>query len=247
MSHRQYNQPHRRRCGLAGVLALAAVMLSAGPAWADEAEQEVEERLAEYWSPERDLPTLDSRAYARDGRFAVGLFGGLLPSEPFHWYIPLGARGSYHFANEYGVEIEGSYALARDTNLTEYIKGEDRYKQIEDLTVWRAHAMFTWHPLYGKLSVLQRKLSHFDFNVGVGLGVAGVDRPDVSNVEDVSSAVVPEMVFGAGVQFFATDALSIRVDGRGHVYQGAETATESSFGERLEAPIEFLLGVGYTF
>jgi outer membrane beta-barrel protein len=241
---------------LMALLAACAVLFASANALAQDGDEEVKDRLDEYWSAERDLPSVEKRKYEREGKVSLGLFAGLLSSEPFYWYIPVGLRGSYHFSNEYGIEVEGSFmdvkgAFYHNTDLTDFLSEaqEDAFNpdtDTEDRFLWRAHAMFMWHPLYGKLAVLQRKLSHFDFNLGIGAGAVSVQRPNATRT-DFETTVVPELVLGGGVQFFATDSLTIRLEGRGYLYQGAETPTAQSFGERLQAPTEFLVGVGYTF
>ncbi len=243
------------RLGLT-LLAACAVLLTGANALAADGDEEVKERLDEYWASDRDLPSLEERMYEREGKVSVGLFAGVLSSEPFYWYVPVGLRGSYHFTNEYGVEVEASFmnvegVFYHETSLTDFLRDsrEDAFNpttDTEDRFQWRAHAMFQWHPLYGKLAVLQRKLSHFDFNLGIGAGVVSVQRPNATRTE-VSSTVQPEVVLGGGVQFFATESLTVRLEGRGYFYQGAETPTAQSFGERLQVPTEFLAGVGYTF
>lgn len=238
------------------LLSVCAVLLAASNALAADGDEEVEQRLDEYWSSERDLPSLEKRKFERAGRASAGAFVGLLSSEPFYWYVPVGLRGSYHFSNEMGIEVEGSFmdvqgVFRHTTNLTDFLEQtqQDAFNpdtDTEDRFQWRAHAMFMWHPLYGKLAVLQRKLSHFDFNLGIGAGAVSVQRPNATRT-DFSTVVTPELVIGGGVQFFATDSLTIRLEGRGYFYQGAETPTAQSFGERLQVPTEFLAGVGYMF
>jgi hypothetical protein len=86
-----------------------------------------------------------------------------------------------------------------------------------------------------------------DFNLAAGLGVAGVTRPDELRKE-ATSTVVPEFVFGGGIQFFATQDIVLRVEGRGYVYQGAKTESNAdSFISQLQVPTEFLFGASYMF
>ncbi|MGM0555134.1 MAG: outer membrane beta-barrel domain-containing protein [Myxococcota bacterium] len=238
------------------LLAVCAVMFTGATAMAADGDEKVKERLDEYWSSERDLPSLEERMYDREGKVSVGAFAGVLSSEPFFWYVPVGLRAGYHFTNEYGIEVEGSFMdaeglLHHQTSLSDFLttsRGDsfDLATDTEDRFKWRAHAMFMWHPLYGKLAVLQRKLSHFDFNLGIGAGAVSVQRPNATRT-DFETTIQPEVVLGGGVQFFATEALTLRLEGRGYIYQGAETPTAQSFGERLQVPTEFLAGVGYTF
>lgn len=228
---------------------------AAAPVIPAQSNPALEKKLQSYWSVEKELPSVERRLYNREGRTSIGLFAGMLSSEPFYWYIPVGLRGTYYFNNYWGVELEGSFmdaagVLSHNTELSDYLEMERPVDftaaKRQDRFLWRASAMAVWHPLYGKLALLQRKLAHFDLNFAAGLGVVGVDRPDVLR-QNTSSAVAPEAVFGLGTQFFATSDLVIRLDGRLYIYPAAETESNSTFFSRLEAPIEFLLGASYMF
>lgn len=228
---------------------------SAAPIIPAQSNPALEKKLQSYWSVEKDLPSVERRLYSRDGRLSVGLFAGMLSSEPFYWYIPVGLRATYYFSNYWGVELEGSFmdapgVFSHNTELSDYLETERPVDftaaKRQDRFLWRANAMAVWHPLYGKFALLQRKLAHFDLNLAAGLGVVGVDRPDVLR-QSTSSAVAPEAVFGLGTQFFATPDLVIRLDGRLYLYPAAETDSKNTFVSRLEAPIEFLLGASYMF
>jgi outer membrane beta-barrel protein len=124
------------------------------------------------------------------------------------------------------------------------LDGQDKY-------IWRANLVATWHPLYGKLALLQRKLSHFDLKLQGGLGAVGLDRPNKTRTA-VESSVGLDVVLGAGASFFLTEGITLRLDGRGYVGLGPEFDTSSTlkdrgFVGRLNFPIEFLLGVDYAF
>lgn len=252
-----------------GALLCGALLAMATPAMAQERDDTqqtqdagkldvdgpLKEELAEYWSVERDLPMVKDKLFVRDGRINLSVFAGLETTEPFWWYIPVGARLGYFFSDQLGIELGGDYELARPTEMTEFLRSErgegfDALLDTEDQFTWRANAMITWHPLYGKLALLQRKLSHFDFNFAVGAGALGLMRPDVTR-SSASSKVVPELIFGAGLHFFVTKGLTLRLDWRGHAYVGPEFTTdgfeEQSFFSRIQLPTQFQLGVGYMF
>ncbi|RAL24851.1 hypothetical protein DL240_01170 [Lujinxingia litoralis] len=239
----------------AAVLMAAGLLLSATPA---VAQQGLDQELSEYWTSDRDLEVLTDRLYQREGRIGAGLYAGLLSSEPFFYYIPVGARVSYHFSDQLGVEVGGAFmdapgVLSHNTQLTDFLitdRGEaafDTGLDTEDRFLWRANALVMWSPFYGKLALLQRKLAHFDLNVAAGLGVGGVERPDLAR-EELSNEVTIEAVLGAGAHFFVTPDLTVRLDGRGYIYRGAEfTDNQDSFFGQIRMPVEFLVGASYHF
>lgn len=248
----------------AGVLAGLAV-LGAGMSVAqaeepaksnNEYEGPLKEQLQEYWSVDRELPGVTNRLHTREGKLSVGVYTGLMSSEPFYWYIPVGARVSYYLSDSFGVEVGGQYSLAQNTELTDALEGlrEDSFDVAldgQDKYIWRANLVATWHPLYGKLALLQRKLSHFDLKLQGGVGAVGMNRPNATRTA-VESTVGLDVVLGAGASFFLTDAVTLRLDGRGYVGLGPEFTTydklsERGFAGRLNFPIEFLVGVDFAF
>lgn len=221
------------------------------------AESSLDQELEEYWATEREMPVMQDRLFEREGRFEVGVRAGLLISEPFFHYYPVGAGAGYHVSNNFGVELSGAFMdagpLTQDDELMEFLKenrGDAGFDPVLDTTdryLWRANAMALWSPFYGKLAALQQKLIHFDINFGAGLGVAGMERPDV-NRQVAETAITPEFVLGVGVHFYIHNNVAIRVDGRGYLHRGAVLPTnQDSFFQQLNFPMETQLGVSYLF
>ncbi len=245
-------------------LLLSVLMFSAFSSSAAMAEENVEKELANYWTTERELPVLENRMFEREGRFALTLKLGLLTSEPFFWYNPIGLGAQYHFSEQASLEVSGTFMgtpssdgdiglqiFTHKTEITDFIKRErkdafDVTTDLEDRFLWRANAVLIWSPLYGKLAFLNTKLSHFDLNLALGAGVVQVDRPSVDH-KSSSTEFSPELVFGGGVGFFVTKDVTIRLDGRFYMYPGAESESASGFFERLKVPSEFSLGASYLF
>ena len=233
--------------------ALAPASLSAQDR--DQFEGPLKDQLREYWSVERDLPVIQDRLYSRAQKLEFGLYAGLMSSDPFFWYLPVGGRVSYFLSEGLAVELGGQYALAFDTELTDFLRQDRQEGFIEDRHTgdkfsWRANVVAKWHPLYGKWALLQRKLSHFDVNLVGGLGAVGYRRPDPDRLTS-STGVGLDVIVGGGLSFFLTDNLTLRLDGRGYLYLGPEFRTTPAFEEqgflgRLAFPSEFLLGVSYT-
>ena len=267
------------KTNLALMVALGLMVSVAAPAAAEEASEpeqpqasegdgSLDRELEQYWATERELDSIRDRLFERDGRFGAGVYVGLLSSEPFFHYFPVGARLTYHFSNALGVEIGGAYMgadlLYRHTELTRVVLDEyddgtgnstfDPATDTEDRFLWRTNATVVWSPLYGKVAALQKKMIHFDLNFAAGLGVVGVERPD-SQRNGADSAVAPEFVIGAGTHFYLGESVVLRMDGRGYLYQGAELPIhqenpqdpdESTTG-RMKFPMEFNLGITYLF
>src|SRR5690554_4557921 len=213
----------------------------------------IEKKMDSYWSVDKELPSIQGRKYTRDGKFSAGIYAGILSSQPFYWYIPVGLRATYFLSDNFGVGVEGSFSgeMSFNTELSDYLEGarpnDFTTAMKEDRFLWRAHAVATWHPLYGKLAFLQRKLTHFDLNLVGGLGAVGLERPNALRT-DVSSAVAPEVLLGGGIEIFITESVTARLDGRFYIYPAAENDENGGeFFKSLDVPAEFLFGVSYLF
>jgi outer membrane beta-barrel protein len=251
------HQPTRHLAALAALaaLTLAPALAAAQDTGAQDEQDAIEgplkDQLEDYWSIDRDLDVLRDRLHTRAGRVHVGLTAGMLSSEPFLWYIPVGARVGYFLDDSFGIEVHGQFLLAQTTELTDFIASEreDNFEVATDANdrfIWRANAVATWHPLYGKLALLQRKLTHLDFNLVGGVGVSGVERPQ-PNRAGADVTVIPELVLGAGVSFYLYEGLTLRAEGRGYLGPNAEITTTEELRNRapVQFPIEFVLGVTY--
>lgn len=238
---------------LAGIAFLGSFSLIST---ASAEESALDRELSEYWTTERELDVIRGRLFHREGRFAAGLFTGLHSSDPFYYYFPVGLRGGYHFTDALGVEVSGAFMdatfLTHDTDLTSFLRTRldaafDDAAFTDDRYLWRANAVATWSPLYGKVALLQRKLAHFDLNLAGGLGAVGVERPAVDR-RSASNHVTMEMVLGAGAHFYLNNDINIRLDGRGYLYRGAEYVSyRETFFQQLKFPVEFLVGASYHF
>ena len=242
-----------KKCSLAMVAMALLLLAVSSPALAADG---LDRELEEYWTTERDLEVIRGRLFEREGRFSAGLYTGLLSSDPFFYYFPVGVRGGYHFSNALSLEAGGSFMdaglLTHDTELTDFLRRRlqdafDATTDTDDRYLWRANAVAIWSPFYGKLALLQRKLAHFDLNVATGLGVVGMERPDADR-RSASNHVTVEMVLGAGAHIYVNQNVTIRLDGRGYLYRGAEYVDyNETFTQQLKFPVEFLLGASYLF
>lgn len=247
-------------------LALVGVFWS-DIAHADEDIDPLRDEIESYWSVDLDLPVVVDKLYSRSGRFGVGLYTGMLSSEPFYWYVPLGGRLSYFLNDHVGFELGGQLmdiSLGEDDDghernlLTHRTEIHDFFLadrgaafnsdlHLEDRFRWRANATLLWNPLYGKWSFLNNKLTHFDFNLAFGGGVLQVSRPDLLRQNSLDELVF-ELVWGGGIHFFFSRHFTLRLDGRFYTYLGAPSqSVGEGFFDRIRVPAEFQLGATWLF
>jgi len=243
-----------------GMLTMVATTASAADKDDEKPKGPLAKELDNYWSVDRNLPVVEDKLFSRDGRFGVTLHGGLLSSEPFYGYLPVGGGLAYFFSNYAGIRADGEWygspgespgPLTYETSITKFFHTElqdafDPRTDLEDRFLWEANAVFVWNPLYGKWSFLNSELSHFDVDLVAGAGAISVERP-LADRSDATTVTTPEIVLGGGISFFLTRHVTLRADGRFFGYEGAEAASQQGFFPRLEFPAEFQLGVTYLF
>ena len=91
---------------------------------ATAAEKDLERDLAKFWGSKRKVKVVQRRLFAKDGRFEVAPFAGIIPNDDFIVYYPMGLRASYHFSEAFTVEASFAHAIEQETELRSFLEGE---------------------------------------------------------------------------------------------------------------------------
>ncbi len=221
-----------------------AVVLGAGPALAAEPADDVpqdtsalDERLIEYWGTElREIETLQKRLFRKEDRHEFGIYFGVIPNDEFYSYYPLGLRWDYFFAEDFGVEVGGSYLIRVESELESFL--EDNFNEsllvdIPQSLQWLASANFLWSPVHGKIGMFSDKLTHFDAHLAFGVGAIGTTVRQLG--EEVSKVDISGNV-GLGLRFYLTEDIAMRFDYRQYFYPA-----DPESGGGLAHPVELTL------
>lgn len=247
--------------------ALVAVVAVCGPAWAQDApqeapeapaaeagggdaaaevsdatatraEQELEQDLALFWGNRREIKVVQKRLVEKDGRFELVPYVSIIPNDEFIVYYPTGLRVGYHFSEAFAVELSYAYALQQDTQLATFLEdvGLKRAEIQEKISMFY-NANILWAPLYGKLSFLGYKLTHFETYIGLGFGLFHTteypaENPDGNPKNKLSGNAI------LGFRWFLSDMFSVRTEYRQYFFQ--------KFQGGVSIPAELSLGFGIT-
>src|SRR5690606_35261752 len=74
----------------------AATPADAPSAPAQDAPEEIDPNDPLFWSKTRDIFTVQKRPFQKEGRFAVSVYGGIIPNNIFEQYYPVGVRVNYY-------------------------------------------------------------------------------------------------------------------------------------------------------
>src|SRR5690606_3921008 len=160
---------------------------------------------------------------------------GIIPNDPFVFYMPIGLRYNYHFNEAFAIEVAPSFTGCFTGNVGDDqargidegclrvasdLKGEleDEKKErtqissirLLDQQVMRADVTAMWSPVFGKVAVLNDSLIHFDFNLVGGAGFLLTESIDPEDLTKVKYRPTFEGVVGAGFKFYFGDRFGIR-------------------------------------
>ncbi len=152
--------------------------------------------------------SIQPRAHRLGHEFQLGV--GALPLDAFYIGVVAGASYTYHFSDFWAWEIAGAgYSLNFDTSLEPDLYSDYGVRPVnhggERIHVLGATSLVV-KPLFGKLAIFNRGViaSETFFSLGLGGVLLGkYPRPALS--------------LGAGMRFWSTDTISLRVDIRDHL------------------------------
>lgn len=207
---------------------------------ASEAEEQLEEDLALFWGNRREIKVVQKRLVEKDGRFELMPFASIIPNDDFIVYYPLGLRIGYHFSEAFAVEAAYAYALDYDTGLAEFLESGGpglRRAAIQEQISMFYNVNILWAPIYGKISLLGLKLTHFETYLGLGFGMFHTEEfpPDNPNG---NAKIKPSGNTVLGFRWFINDHLNVRTEYRQYFFQ--------KYNGGVSIPAELSLGLGIT-
>lgn len=233
----------------AAITADAADPMAPGDATGDELPAQADDETLDpddplYWAKLRDVYTVQKRAFQKQGRLAVTVYGGLIPNNAFEKYIPIGLRINYFILENLGLELASSYAINIETGLESVIR-EPQGAGAQQILVGDTQLSHTnfgvvWSPFYGKTAFYNSALNYFDFYLFAGAGLVITETvPDFN--EEPESDFKPEGALGAGLAYYLGDNAAVRIDFRQFVFQKVEGVGG------VANPSEVSLGLGWFF
>lgn len=202
----------------------------------------------DYWSEVRKIQTVQKRQFQKVGRFAVSVYGGMIPNNIFEQYFPVGVRLNYYILENLGLELAGSYAFSSQTAVEGVLKEGGQGIGASGLRlagIQIAHSNFglVWSPFYGKVSFYDETIGYFDMYLFGGAGVVLTKAETQFNQprSQITPSVKPEGVMGAGLAFYFLNNASIRLDFRQFAFQKTKGV------QGVANPSEVSLGLGWFF
>ncbi len=218
--------------------APAAEAKPAAPAAEAVEEEPLDPNDPLYWSKLRGIETVQRREILKEGRFGFTAYAGLIPNNIFEQYFPVGGRINYFVLENLGLELSGNYAFDSDTGLIATLEDDQGVGatavQLGDRQRGHVNVGVMWSPAFGKMAWRNKSLNYFDFYLLGGAGTVFKSTQAVIGSDEETIRPAVEGTLGAGMFFFLSQRVSLRVDFRQFIFTkvtgGVANPSEVSLG-----------------
>ncbi len=182
------------------------------------------------------IKAVPRKSVLKRGRLELAPFASLSLNDAFYQHLAVGGSLIYYPQDSFGigVGVDYLYANLETSNVDAVRQGLTSVPgQFEQPKLF-GHLDFYWIPIYGKVSLFDSSILHFEFYGTGGLGIASALDGDVE----------PAANFGLGQRTFLSDWFALRLEGRNHVYVTNQTVNRV---ERSDVQSFFMLYLGASF
>jgi outer membrane beta-barrel protein len=188
-------------------------------------------------SPFSEVSVIERKFLPKTGRFEGFLGINYLTNDPWYWGLGTNIRLGYFVTEDWGVEL--NYAMLSNSEKGAIKELHSNHAvATSSLVTTKSYlgADVRWTPIYGKLSIFNQKIIHFDMYFSGGIGNSGTsDSQSVSTIH-----------LGVGQMYALSKSMGVRWDFSWHrftasVYDDQTQSTASSAFDNL------LLTVGVSF
>ncbi|MFL5343781.1 MAG: outer membrane beta-barrel domain-containing protein [Hyalangium sp.] len=149
---------------------------------------------------------VQDRLYQMNHELTLGL--GVLPADAFYKGYIAGVSYSYHFSDHFAWQVgRGAYSYNVKTSLRQQLERDfgvaPTSTAFEDEVQWMVGSDLMWSPFYGKTSILNSKVIHFEAFLLGGATVFKLNR---------DGGFRPGANVGLGLRVFRNTHVSFRLD-----------------------------------
>lgn len=172
-------------------------------------------------APDQNVSVVQNRMVKRDGRVEIAPeFSGSFGGDTYSRTRSLGMNLNYHFNPRWSVGLKYNYSFndltpegkaAMDRAYEDYQKDPGNpntpYPEV-DYPKQETMALVNWYPFYGKMSLFEKAVAHFDFYFIGGYGQVGLKSGNTSTYTG-----------GAGFGFWVNQNFTTRLEMRYQNYK----------------------------
>jgi outer membrane beta-barrel protein len=218
-------------------LALAGT-LAASPAFAAGPEGPGAEAIQLFRDGRPARQSVQNRFFLKNDRFEISPALGFVPNNPFAQRYVGGVGFGYHFSETFAAQFLLTYSPDLGTSdlkgLTSTLiliassAGDEQFRQPLDKITLSGSAVAVWAPLYGKINLVGETVLNFDlyflggltFHTKTDYFAFESDTPEAGlvDLEKLGTEPVFGPTLGVGFNFFLTQSVSLKLDGRFNFY-----------------------------
>ncbi|MFN3199870.1 MAG: outer membrane beta-barrel domain-containing protein [Bradymonadia bacterium] len=183
-------------------------------------QKAIDEDAKLFWAERRKVNIVQRRLFEKDGKLELTPYFGVVPNDDFIVYYPMGLRAGYHFSEAFAVEASFAYASESNSDLADFLENEIGLNraQLRQIVKMYYNVNLLWSPIYGKISFLGQKLTHFDLYVGIGAGNTHLDEFTELNPEPNNKTDNFGGNYIVGFRWYLTDLINVRTDFRHYFF-----------------------------
>ncbi len=203
------------------IITLATILLLSANTWAQSSggsdKLDVKALEQKYWAAkDDDFSVVQNRAFSKAKRFYVTGHYGQAINDPYYTGSYMGASLGYFFNESWGVEA---------TYLTTNFSDSRSFKDIVSLgggpkvneAKARAVVSALWMPIYAKMSLMDKKILHFDMGLSIGVGNYAYERKyytgtHPNGIEESEKGSAMGYSLGITQQFYFSRSMAIKMD-----------------------------------
>jgi len=204
---------------------------------------DVQDIRSRYWDRGRQnkLGVVQNRKYTKEGRWSVGMLGGLTFGDPFLDTKQYGLDLGYNFTETFSLSLIGWKYKVSGSSANDKLNESNKKANTNEPNYYIGTEA-AWSLIYGKVSLIGKKIIYYDLSFLTGLGATKNEK---------ETAPTPHI--GIGQRYFLNQNLSFRLDYRLMYYRETiiekeiESRKGQSLGKRSNFNNTLIFGIDFMF
>jgi outer membrane beta-barrel protein len=192
-----------------------------------------------------DIVVVPRKAFLKGGRLELAPFTSITLNDVLIRHYAFGGDLNFFLSDAFSIGIEGQYFI-KERSQRESLVGL-QYNRIPTLNRYKYAAAFNFGyvPGYGKFTLFNKYIMHWDFFINAGVGAIWSEIiPRVVGDETFQTiSLAPDV--GVGTRFFLADWLTVSFGFRDYIFNDKFEPTDRKPGEDIESVKSRALSQGF--
>jgi outer membrane beta-barrel protein len=117
-----------------------------------------------------EVQVVQNRLFKKVGRLRLGVFGGVVSTDPFLSVYHAGGKLGYSFTDLFGIQLFYGKDFSNPSSSEKQFNATTGFNTNANAPKSLYGIEALWAPIYGKLNVMNSSIIYFDFRGGLGVG-----------------------------------------------------------------------------